>query len=118
MMHYAQSTTCRRQTLRTYFAEPLGDPCGTCDNCVNHVEAAAPAAPTQTTIAPTYLEQLHASHAQAAPESPFHTGDTVTHPQFGTGIVNAVEGDTLTINFGRRNLRRLKASFVHSVHES
>lgn len=33
MMHYAESSNCRTQILRTYFGEPEGDPCRRCDNC-------------------------------------------------------------------------------------
>ncbi len=33
MMHYAQTTCCRVQVLRTYFGEAEGEPCGRCDNC-------------------------------------------------------------------------------------
>lgn len=33
MMHYAESRSCRTQTIRLYFNEQMGDPCGRCDNC-------------------------------------------------------------------------------------
>ncbi len=35
MIHYAESSDCRRQTLLGYFAEPFDSiPCGGCDNCL------------------------------------------------------------------------------------
>ena len=33
MMHYAETSGCRTQILRQYFAEELGEPCGRCDSC-------------------------------------------------------------------------------------
>jgi ATP-dependent DNA helicase RecQ len=33
MMRYGQTTRCRMQFLREYFAEPSGEPCQHCDNC-------------------------------------------------------------------------------------
>ena len=39
MLGYCELTTCRRQTLLTYFGETLSDPCGNCDNCLTPVAA-------------------------------------------------------------------------------
>lgn len=33
MMHYAETTDCRVQTIRAYFSEDRGQLCGRCDNC-------------------------------------------------------------------------------------
>ena len=33
MMHYAESVRCRVRTIREYFDEQPGEPCGRCDNC-------------------------------------------------------------------------------------
>ena len=120
MMHYAQSATCRKQMLRTYFSEPVGDRCGMCDNCVNHPEREESAPAHSASDTPAMLDTLHGSSAAAAlriaPKAPagpvFAVGAHVQHAQFGTGTVTLVEDDTLTIRFGPRNLRRLKAAFV------
>lgn len=40
MMKYGQSTGCRAQFFREYFAEPEGTPCRRCDNC--RTDASAP----------------------------------------------------------------------------
>ncbi len=115
MIHYGEAVTCRKQLLRAYFNEPVGERCGMCDNCVNHPErdhAAAATVEQPLTTHPTQIEALHATASQPEPPSTFQVGSVITHPQFGTGTVASVDGDTLTINFGRRNQRRLKASFV------
>ena len=33
MMHYAETPNCRTQVLRSYFDDPVGEPCLRCDNC-------------------------------------------------------------------------------------
>jgi ATP-dependent DNA helicase RecQ len=34
MLGYCELTTCRRQTLLSYFGDDLPEPCGNCDNCL------------------------------------------------------------------------------------
>ena len=127
MMRYAESVTCRRQILREYFGEPLGEPCGSCDNCVNrtanqHREAAVSlversgarrietASGTIFTTAPGTLPSV-----QALADS-FAVGTIVRHSKFGQGVVKLVEGDTLTIRFGGGGgTRKLKSSFVEQL---
>ncbi len=114
MIRYAQSATCRRQMLRTYFSEPHGERCDTCDCCVNHPQQPTPislrAAATETqTPTGTFLPTAPAN----LPKGPVYTaGDTVTHPQFGTGKIADVSGDTLSVRFAGKTTRRLKAGFV------
>jgi len=38
MLGLCELTTCRRQALLAYFAEPLHKPCGNCDSCLNPPE--------------------------------------------------------------------------------
>ena len=38
MLGLAEVTSCRRQTLMSYFGEALSDPCGNCDNCLTPVQ--------------------------------------------------------------------------------
>ena len=38
MLGLCELTTCRRQALLAYFAEPLHKPCGNCDTCLNPPE--------------------------------------------------------------------------------
>ncbi|UTW04453.1 DNA helicase RecQ [Amphritea atlantica] len=37
MLGLCEITSCRRQTLLTYFGEPLPEPCGNCDTCLEPV---------------------------------------------------------------------------------
>ncbi len=122
MIHYAQSLECRRQILRVYFGEPRGERCGTCDNCVNHSlhEPAAMAGPVDIEVV---VETMHGSSVTNVPQTPPHfvfqppafaIGDTVMHERFGTGTILAVENDTVTVRFGAKDCRRLKASFLHA----
>lgn len=125
MMRYAESATCRRQLLREYFGEPVGEPCESCDNCINrrnHVERDAAvslversgarrvetASGTLFTTAPQTLPEVSAAAA-------FEVGQVVLHEKFGQGTVKAVEGDTLTIRFKSDGVRKLKSSFVEAL---
>ena len=38
MLGLAEVTSCRRQTLMSYFGEVLSNPCGNCDNCLTPVQ--------------------------------------------------------------------------------
>ena len=38
MLGFCEITSCRRQTLLSYFGEELGHPCGNCDNCLEPAE--------------------------------------------------------------------------------
>jgi hypothetical protein len=49
--------------------------------------------------------------------SPFSAGNRVTHPSFGDGKVMAVEGDKLTIQFGKDE-KVIIDSFVKSAPKS
>jgi ATP-dependent DNA helicase RecQ len=42
MMRYGQTTRCRMQVLREYFAEPCGEPCQHCDNCEHPLAPVGP----------------------------------------------------------------------------
>ncbi|MCK5396178.1 MAG: DNA helicase RecQ, partial [Gammaproteobacteria bacterium] len=38
MLGFTEITSCRRQSLLSYFDETLDEPCGNCDNCITPVE--------------------------------------------------------------------------------
>ncbi len=125
MMHYAQTATCRRQILREYFGEEVGEPCGQCDNCVNHVAENHEQADTQagsSRDAVTYIETIHGTIATTAPETlvrehegpKFAVGTIVRHKTFGKGEVLEEEGETLTVRFSG-GTKRLKDRFVSAL---
>ncbi len=99
MRAYAEGHGCRRRALLGYFGEEYAEAaCGRCDSDVPRdgdarvaiaVGAAAPAAP-----------------------APFAPGDRVEHAQWGSGSVQAVEGDGLTVLFDTVGYRTLSAALV------
>jgi ATP-dependent DNA helicase RecQ len=62
MMHYAQSVSCRMQTIRGYFGEEPGERCQHCDSCTRPLEtSAAPRKPAARKVDRKALERLVAS---------------------------------------------------------
>lgn len=56
--------------------------------------------------------------AEEPPPAPsFAEGDRVRHPKFGEGLVTAVRGDTLTIQFPGVGQKLLVAGYVQKVGE-
>jgi ATP-dependent DNA helicase RecQ len=120
MMRYAESGQCRKQTLRTYFAEDAGEPCTICDNCVRGDSlSTATAAGTQDVI------EIHTSAGPivtTAPEtlpwgaSPrFRTGERVRHPKFGDGEVADSVGGIVLVRFEKGRTRKIQSAYVTSV---
>ncbi len=64
MRSYAETTSCRRQFVLSYFGEPFEAPCGHCDNC-----------------------RAGLVHADTEGDEPFAVGARVVHPEWGTGVV-------------------------------
>jgi ATP-dependent DNA helicase RecQ len=77
MRGYADTTGCRRQFLLAYFGEVLDEPCGNCDTC----------------DAGTATDQPDAER------SPYALQSTVTHKQWGDGVVMRYEGDRIVVLF-------------------
>ncbi|WP_328727736.1 ATP-dependent DNA helicase RecQ [Goekera deserti] len=91
MRGYADTTGCRRQFLLTYFGEQLDGPCGNCDTCSAGTACAAPA-PDEATE--------------------FPVDATVTHAEWGTGVVMRDEGDRLVVLFDTVGYRTLSVAAV------
>ncbi len=93
MMHYAESPACRTQTLRLYFNEEVGEPCGRCDNCERgqdpehdlaaHAEAdrAAQKGLRQDPVQPKRVTSRLTGKVDGAPVDPH--GTTVVHTLHG-----------------------------------
>lgn len=77
MRGYADTTGCRRQFLLSYFGEALGSPCGNCDTC----------------------DAGTATDRPGAESSPYPLQSTVTHKQWGEGVVMRYEGDRIVVLF-------------------
>jgi ATP-dependent DNA helicase RecQ len=75
MRGYAEADGCRREFVLSYFGEPFEPPCGRCDNC-------------------------EAGRAEAAPDDvPFAIGARVAHGQWGEGVVQRYDDDTVVVLF-------------------
>jgi ATP-dependent DNA helicase RecQ len=77
MRAYAETDTCRRGFILSYFGEPVDGPCGHCDTCEEgRAEAAAP-----------------------PDEVPFPVGARVAHGEWGEGVVQRYDDDALVVLF-------------------
>ena len=77
MRGYAETVGCRRQYLLAYFGEQRDEPCGCCDTC----------------------EAGTAGEQPDGESSPFALQSTVTHKQWGEGVVMRYEGDRIVVLF-------------------
>lgn len=98
---YAETSGCRRQFLLGYFGEDLPEPCGNCDNC----EKAA----AEADVAP---EDLAALTPDEAPELPFPLQSTVSHTEWGPGVVMSYEDETVTVLFESEGYKTLSVDLV------
>jgi ATP-dependent DNA helicase RecQ len=122
MTHYAESATCRKQLLRTYFGENSGDPCGACDNCLEPGRATGTLPVLQakreeafevpTAIGPVLTTAPETLPDRNAPS--FATGDTVTHRRFGPGKVLDVAGENLIVRF-TQGVKKVRTTYVRAA---
>ncbi|RRA50222.1 RecQ family ATP-dependent DNA helicase [Acidipila sp. EB88] len=109
MMHFAETTECRKQYLRGYFDEPKGERCGTCDNCANpemenvrEVPRSARKDVAEVVTLDSSGEAIVTTAPETLPdrtESPFQPGVAVRHVRFGDGKVVAMDGENLVVRF-------------------
>jgi ATP-dependent DNA helicase RecQ len=88
MRAFAESRSCRGQSLLTYFGEHMAGPCGHCDNCSAGSSAAAPTG------------------------GPFPLHSTVRHADWGTGMVMGYEADRMTVLFDNVGYKTLSVPVV------
>ena len=91
MRGYAESRHCRRQFLLSYFGQPLPGPCGNCDRCRDGEGAADEDTGRQSAI-------------------PVDT--TVSHREWGNGVVIGGDTDRVTVLFEDYGYRTLAMSAV------
>jgi ATP-dependent DNA helicase RecQ len=87
MRSYAETTTCRRAFVLSYFGEPFEPPCGRCDNC-------------------------EAGRVKPAEEGPFAVGGRVRHEEWGDGIVLRYEEGAVVVLFDDAGYRKLALDVV------
>jgi ATP-dependent DNA helicase RecQ len=88
MRRYAEYDHCRRNFILSYFGEETGDECDNCDNC-------------------------EAGHGSAEDgERPFEVGATVTHEDWGEGVVQRYDGDQVAILFESVGYKTLSVELV------
>ena len=95
MRQYAEASDCRRRFLLNYFGEDAPDMCGHCDVC-ERAEADG--------------EQLSAEENKGP--QPFPVQSTVTHAQWGPGMVMSYEEETITVLFESEGYKTLSVDLV------
>ena len=88
MRAYAETDDCRRAFILSYFGEPFEPPCGRCDNC----EAG----------------RVHAPPADV----PFPVGARVAHGQWGEGVVQRYDDDSMVVLFDEAGYKTLALEVV------
>jgi ATP-dependent DNA helicase RecQ len=75
MRGYAEADGCRREFVLSYFGEPFTPPCGNCDNC-------------------------EAGRGETGEgKRPFAVGARVAHGQWGEGVVQRYDDETVVVLF-------------------
>ncbi|CAN5677032.1 RecQ family ATP-dependent DNA helicase [soil metagenome] len=115
MIRYCTTAQCRTRLIREYFGEVPGDDfrCGHCDvelgptlrgaSAPGSNGAALPVESAGAALVPTPEEE--------EPEA-FEPGEEAAHTTFGTGVVLAVRGDRVEMDFGGHGLRTVRADYL------
>jgi ATP-dependent DNA helicase RecQ len=90
MRGYAETRSCRRRFLVTYFGEDFPETCGRCDNC----------------------ESGSARAAGGSDEGPWAEGTRVRHGEWGEGTVIRLEAGTMAVMFDAVGYKTLSVALV------
>jgi ATP-dependent DNA helicase RecQ len=109
MVSYAVSGFCRWKLLLDYFGDEVDgfEKCCRCDNCLN-----PPAAVLLDDIEIRDDEFDREPEPEPDPASTFEPGARVRVPKYGEGVVQAVAGDQVTIDFPDGEQRAFLKDFV------
>jgi ATP-dependent DNA helicase RecQ len=108
MVFYGQTGVCRWKVLLQHFdgaSEPQD--CTHCDNCVRLAEVAR-----QEMVRAMQTATAEDPIVAPADVRAFAVGERVRVARYGTGKVEKIEFDTVTVDFGRGNSRSFLASYV------
>ena len=101
---YAESNTCRRRYLLNYLGDEYGaELCLRCDNCLRRAERRS----IEDWDIEGQRERVAADRA-----GPFQPGEAVSHPEWGIGAVQRVEGDVLVVRFDSVGYRSMHGPTV------
>jgi ATP-dependent DNA helicase RecQ len=101
---YAESSSCRRRYLLNYLGDDYpAELCLRCDNCLRKAEQRA----LEDWDLDAQQERVDADRS-----GPFSSGSMVTHPQWGAGIVQRIEGEVLVVRFDTVGYRSMHAPTV------
>ena len=110
MVSYTQSGRCRWKALLDNFGEGADfAPCGSCDNCVR-IAAASAAAEDGAGDAGT-----PPVGADRAATRTFRPGDAVVVARYGSGVVETVDAEGVTIRFAAGSSRTFLAGYVRAA---
>src|SRR5690606_27789799 len=97
MRGYAETAACRRVFVLSYFGEePSEASCRHCDNAVRGAEH----------------DWVQENGDEPAVPMPFAVGDRVLHEEWGEGLVNRLEDDSITILFDDVGYKTLANALV------
>ncbi|MES2756201.1 MAG: ATP-dependent DNA helicase RecQ [Pseudomonadota bacterium] len=106
MVGYAVSGFCRWKVMLDYFADavPGFEKCCRCDNCLN---------PPAALELPAIRDDEFDREVEAPTPPPlFEIGASVRVPKYDVGVVQAVAGEEITIEFPDQSSRTFMADFV------
>jgi len=113
MRQFAESRTCRGQTLLTYFGDRLDDPCGHCDNCDLQIPiGTAPAGPVAPAVAVDPAPPVPRPRPRPAQSPLYPLHSTVRHRSWGTGTVLGYDDDRMTVLFDSVGYKTLSVGVV------
>jgi ATP-dependent DNA helicase RecQ len=111
MVFYAQTGFCRWKVLLEYFDEEAeSERCGCCDNCLNPPEAQL------SDLNAHFPDDSIASDIPEAAVPCFNGGDEVQVRKYGTGRVQDVSGEMVTVVFPDAQVRTFLREFVAHAH--
>jgi ATP-dependent DNA helicase RecQ len=89
MRGYAEAPHCRRAFVLSYFGEPFTPPCGYCDNC-----------------------EAGNGVPQERGDEPFEIGARVAHGQWGAGVVQRYDDDSIVVLFDEAGYKTLALDVI------